>query len=393
MNTALLQRQEKSLLDDPKTLKKLELNFRKNAELNHSPKIDAAAAAFRYADWKGVNWNPEEHSLLFGTPLWDQSSPSQRVILNHLYWVAYYAQIISAEIATILLNQTAGAGLYGVEDFRLVCDTLDLETSQERAHIAGFKKVGEEVEETLFGRRLFTYPMRSMFDETMIFSAPGRIRKWWRSLQLRAYTMLSSGNAFIGCQYFTVRGLRTLNGKMIQQPLSRFCGGNPEEAPLPSRISHYHFMDESFHFNSSGIIAHDVIRSLKPPTRFEAWVANTALYGCQRDHYPFSIAIRGIFWYDPSLFETVYALLRSPVFGMEDGAAKDMMRRCFTEETPALHESAKVHETAVESYKTYLADLEYVWAANKEMTLMSRSSIEEYLRNTRAAFKSFCRKH
>ncbi|MFH7029315.1 MAG: hypothetical protein ACHBN1_28960 [Heteroscytonema crispum UTEX LB 1556] len=41
--------------------------------------------------------------------------------------MAYYSQIISAEIATIFFNQISAAGLYAPEDFRLVCDTLDLE--------------------------------------------------------------------------------------------------------------------------------------------------------------------------------------------------------------------------------------------------------------------------
>src|SRR6185295_12039960 len=116
------------------------------------------------------------------------------------------AQIISAEIATILLNQTSAAGLNSYEDFRLVCDTLDLETSQERSHIAAFKRIGEAVEQDLFGERVFTYPMRTMYAQTMIYADSDAISRFWRNIQLRAFSMLSSGNAFIGCQYFTVRG-------------------------------------------------------------------------------------------------------------------------------------------------------------------------------------------
>ena len=86
-------------------MQKLSLNHRRNKEQDHTRLMDEAAAAFRYEDCRGEYWNPEAQSLFYGTPVWDQASASQRVLLNQLYWVAYYSQIISAEIATILLNQ------------------------------------------------------------------------------------------------------------------------------------------------------------------------------------------------------------------------------------------------------------------------------------------------
>lgn len=383
----------RTLSRDSLAFKKLGLNFRRNKEQDQTQAIDAAAAAFRYEDCACESWNPEPFSLLHGTALWAQSSPSQRVLLNQLYWVAYYSQIVSAEIATILLNQTAGAGLYTMEDFRLVCDTLDLETAQERAHIAAFKKVGEETEAALFGKRVFTYPMRSMFSQTMVFADTDRIRDFWRNLQLRAYMMLSAGNAFIGCQYFTVRGVRTLNGKIVQHQLSRYYTEHPdqEKAPIPSRISYHHFMDESYHFNSSGIISHDVVKCLKEPTAFERWVANKGLAGCQEDHYWFSAAINGIFWYDPALYGQVFEILKSRHFGMNDDDALDMMEKCFGEESDGLHASFKTHQTALESYKTYLADLPFVNGHNKDMARMSRSDINGYLATARREMSAFRR--
>ena len=160
----------KGLLADKKTVRRLEINHSRNKAQDHTAMLDEGAAAFSYEDCRDQWWNPEEQSLLHGTPLWHESTDSQRMLLNQLYWVAYYSQVISAEIATIYFNQTSAAGLYGIEDFRLVCDTLDLESSQERAHIAAFKRVAESVEQELFGERLFTYPMRGPFAPTMIFS-------------------------------------------------------------------------------------------------------------------------------------------------------------------------------------------------------------------------------
>lgn len=387
MNRNLTQHQEKSLLDDASTLRKVELNHQKNRDQDHTANIDRCAASFDYAACRDAWWNPPEFSLLYATPLWDQSSESQRIVLNHLYWVAYYAQIISAEIATILLNQTSAAGLSSYEDFRSVCDMLDLETAQERSHIAAFKKVGEAVEEELFGDRLFTYPMRSMYVNTMIFADESAISRFWRSIQLRAFSLLSSGNAFIGCQYFAVRGLRTLNGKMVQHGLASITtkARDREATPLPSQISYYHFLDESFHFVSSRILTHDVIHSLPAPTTFERWVANKALAGCQRDHYHVSVAVKGLFWYEPALMTRVHRLLRSKVFGMDEGAAREMLWKCFAVENQAVEESFGVHRKAVQAYKKYLDPLAYVDRHNKSMAHMSRNSVPRYLATNQRA--------
>lgn len=391
MNKQLSQRQEKSLIEDSKTLRKLELNYRKNKTQDNTPSIDHLAEEFRYDNCKNAYWNPQRFSLLYATPLWELSDETQRVKLNQIYWVAYYSQIISAEIATIFFNQTSAAGLYSMEDFRLVCDTLDLESSQERAHIAAFKKIGEEFEQNVFGHRVFTYPMRGPFVDTMIHHNTGRVRRFWRWIQLHAYGLLSSGNAFIGCQYFAVRGVRTLNGKLIQHQLSQFYSKSEDKAsaPAPSQISYCHFLDESFHFNSSTIISHDVLKSVREPTRFEKWVANETLRGTQKDHYHFSTAINGLFWYDPALFPKIYRILRSRIFEMNDREAREIMHRCFAEESEGLQLSAASRETAIDAYRQYLADLDYVDRGNKEMTLMRQNSVAAHLETNRRELKKF----
>ncbi|MDM9382308.1 P-aminobenzoate N-oxygenase AurF [Chlorogloeopsis sp. ULAP01] len=384
---------QNTLLENQNIYKKLQINHTRNKQQDHTKLLDEAAASFRYEDCKDEYWNPEEFSLLYATPLWEQASPTQRIILNQLYWVAYYSQIISAEIATIYFNQTSAAGLYAQEDFRLVCDTLDLESSQERAHINAFRTVANQVEMALFGKRVFHYTMRSPFTETMVFADTNTWRRRWKKLQLQAFGLLSSDNTFLACQYFTVRGVRTLNGKLVQHKLSNYYQKHPnqETAPIPAKISYYHFMDESFHFNSSTIISHDVIHCLKPPTAFEKLVANLGIRGCQQDHYHFSVAINGIFWYDPALYSAVYQVLRSPVFDMSDAEAKDMMRECFTQETEGLHRSYKTHTEARESYKVYLEKLDYLWENNRQMSIMAANSIPKYLGIQKQAFANFLR--
>jgi hypothetical protein len=391
VQATLEQRQAPSIRDDATTVRKIALNYRRNKQQDHTAKIDAAAAAFDYAACRDQWWNPQPYSLLWGTPLWDGATERQRVLLNQLYWVAYYSQIVSAEIATIYFNQTCAAGLYALEDFRDVCDMLDLESAQERAHINAFKTISEAVEAALFGGRLFTYPMRTPFAETMVHFDTNAMKSWWKGLQLRAFGLVSSSNAFLACQYFTVRGLRTLNGKLVQHELSRYCAeaDDPEGAPIPSRVSLYHFHDESYHFNSSTILSRDVLRSVPKPTKYESMVANLGIRGCQKDHFHFSAAINGIFWYDPALYGRVYTLLTSPHFGLEHRAALEMMRRCFTEESDGLHESFRTHRTALESYKRYLEPLDYVTPDNKAMTRMAKSTVAGWIERNRKKFAMF----
>jgi hypothetical protein len=392
MNSPFEELNEPSLYRDEKTLRKLQLNHNRNKAQDHTALMEQAAGSFDYAACKHQWWNPVERSLLYGTVVWDQASESQRLLLNHLYWVAYYSQIISAEIATIFYNQTSAAGLYGLQDFRLVCDTLDLESAQERAHIHAFITVGESVESEVFNERLFTYPMRTPFTETMVFPDSNRIGAFWKQLQLRTYGLLSSGNAFIACQYFAVRGVRTLSGKLTQHALSRYYTELPDVdgAPLPAAISHFHFMDESFHFNSSTILAHDVLKILKTPTVFEKKVANMALEGCQRDHARFSVAVNGIFWHDPALYPVIYRLLRSPAFGLDRAGALELMRPCFTQESEGLQKAYETHATSLEHYRTFVEKLPYANATNREMRIMARASaIPHYLATNRAAMARF----
>lgn len=391
MNKNLFQTHNSTLTEDVKTLKRMEMAIKKSRELDQTENMDLSAKLFNLSECKNEMWNPEKFSLMYGTWLWDNSTEDQKIKLNQLYWIAYYAQITSAEIATIFFNQTAAAAMYGLEDFRIVCDTLDLESAQERAHINAFKVISEKYEEEVFGERIFTYPMRTPFVKTMLYSDLSKLQQWIRSWQLRTYSVLSSNSAFIGCQYFTVRGLRTLNGKMVQHQLSRYFTEHQdqENAPIPSKVSYYHFMDESFHFNTSCVISHDVINSLPEANKFEKMVANMSLEGCQKDHYNFSTAINGIFWYDPALYPLIYKVLRSKVFNMSHDEALVAMEKSFCHESEGMLQSHKTHLESIDSYKHYLADFKYINKTNKDMLIMSQNKMEKHLKTNIDAFKKF----
>lgn len=380
-----------ALSQDKKTSKKIAINHKRNKKQDHTELMDQCAKDFKYEDCKNEYWNPEEFSLLYATPLWIEADEGQRILLNQLFWVAYYSQIISAEVATIFFNQTSAAGMYALEGFRDVCDMLDLESAQERAHINAFKTVSDQFEEAVFGERVFSWEMRGPYAQTMIFPDSNKLKDWWKSLQLRSFGLLSAGNAFIASQYFTVRGMRTLNGKMVQQKLSLYYQRHPDQdnAPLPSAISYYHFMDESFHFNSSCILGHDLIGSLPKPTAFERMVGNKGIRGCQYDHRNFSAVVKGLFWYEPATFQAVYKVLRSDIFKMGDTEARHMMYRCFGEENDGNATSFDVLKTAADSYEKFLDPLDYVSDANRKMQVMRDTTLDGYLSTNRRALSRF----
>ena len=75
------------------------------------------------------------------------------------------------------------------------------------------------------------------FAETVLHSQTDRLQTFWKKLQRRAFSVLSSGNPFIACQYFTVRGLRTLNGKQVQQRLGQLSTWLGERDYLEDRFT------------------------------------------------------------------------------------------------------------------------------------------------------------
>jgi len=137
------------------------------------------------------------------------------------------------------------------------------------------------------------------------------------------------------------------------------------------------------------VISKDVVNSLPDPTRMESIIANTALLGCQKDHYNFSTAINGIFWHDPAVMPAIEKVLRSKHFGLNEKDARELMRKSFCEENEGMIASQKTHSTALDSYKQYLADMKYVWKANKEMSVMGKNTLAAHLETNRRAFRAF----
>ncbi len=393
MHSSLSQKHnQKSILSDDNLRKKLEFNRKQSEKQDQTELIEKCTQEFKYENCSHQYWNPIEFSLLHGTYLWEQASEKQKILLNQIYWIAYYSQIISAEVATIFFNQVAGAGLFAMEDFKILCDALDLESRQERCHINAFKTISEEAEWELFGERIFSYPMRGVFEHpTVIHWSNNQLKAQIRNLKLYGYVICASNSPFLASQYLTIRGIRTLNGKLVQHKLSKYYSGaaNKETISIPSAISYHHFIDESFHFNTSKTIGLELLDYLPKPNTFDKWIVNKLISGCQEDHNSFSVAINGIFWHDPALFKQIHKILKSKFFGFDSKDIKYIMEKCFTEESDGMHGSYATYKTARESYIMFLDNLDFVEANNRKMHIMSKTSVEATLKTNKQALKKF----
>ena len=149
-------------------------------------------------------------------------------------------------------------------------------------------------------------------------------------------------------------------------------------------------MDESYHFNTSRLVGLEVPRALEAPTRFERWVVNRGVAGCQRDHFHFSAAINGIFWYDPALYPAISpdAALAGVRHGRRRGARDDggVLH-------PRVGGARRVGEdprgrdrspTARSSSRSRWLD-----GANREMRHMRRNAVPQALARNRAALARF----
>ena len=132
--------------------KLINTTYQNNLDSDYTEKIAALTREFRYADNKATPWSEESHSLLFGTPLYEQASDAQRLALNHLSWFANYNYISNSETETVLYNQITGSVFKAVGGYDTLAAELTFETAQEYDHIKAFRKVGLLTATALIGR-------------------------------------------------------------------------------------------------------------------------------------------------------------------------------------------------------------------------------------------------
>ena len=138
-----------------KHLKLTEINYRRNTESDYTEKIEELDKNFNYSSNSNHYWSEPELSLLYGTPLYEEASPSQKLALNHLYWATQYNQTAATEANAVLYNQVTAGVFEAMGGYETLCQELDLETAQERHHIHAFHMMGYKTKKALLGQTGF----------------------------------------------------------------------------------------------------------------------------------------------------------------------------------------------------------------------------------------------
>jgi hypothetical protein len=374
-----------------KNLKLIEVNYKRNTSSNFTERMEHLQKEFSYADHQAHPWVHTEFSLLYGSPLYEQASTAQKLALNHLYWVCFYNYSIGGEVTTMVYNQLTCGAFYPLGGYETLCRELDVETSQERAHVEAFRNIGRQTELALMGEIVFERPMPNYVEAALIHPQRGA-RSFLRNLPPQFYAVQVGVSPYVASQYYTVRGLRNIQLKVKEYRHSQFCQDLEKAGafvPGPSAVSHYHYLDEAFHTATSQLISHELYKDFGKPSGTEIFAANLGILGVQRTMQDLSGAVPGIFSPDDHYFPLFYRMFQTPLFGMSATEALQMLERCFCHEHEGFHVAARYHEKALSDNRKYVDGLDHLWPINRELKIMARASIPAALKNNARAFQRF----
>ncbi|MBW4454225.1 MAG: hypothetical protein KME55_16805 [Nostoc indistinguendum CM1-VF10] len=132
----------------------MEKTYKNNQDSDYTEKIKELGQEFNYAKNSNYYWSKPDLSLLYGTPLYDAASDSQKLALNHLYWVGNYNHTAVSEASTSIYNMVTSGVFRAVGGYETLCDELDFETEQESYHIRTFQKIGYKSKMAIVGKTI-----------------------------------------------------------------------------------------------------------------------------------------------------------------------------------------------------------------------------------------------
>jgi hypothetical protein len=330
---------------EKKHVQLIEKTYRNNTNSDYTEKIEALGKNFDYSSNSNYYWGDPELSTLYGTPLYEEASPSQKLALNHLYWIGQYHHTAASEANTMLYNQVTSGVFVKLGGYETLCKELDFETFQERFHVKTFQKIGYKTKIALLGQESLRNPLSKKSNQLNGRSFPGQFNSQqllnritsltssssWDSLQestLRSIAKLmfrdkadyysqyleekgsqvipttSGGFAgvsappsvfkfltlnwgsspFMAAQYYSVRMIANMSLKTYEyRHYKRFkdLEKRQEFIPAPTEVSYYHLLDESFHTTMSQVISQEVYKDFPKPTASEKLMANAIVYLAQ----------------------------------------------------------------------------------------------------------------
>lgn len=421
--------------------KVVEVTYQSNVNSDYTEKIQELEKDFEYSTNSDYYWTEPEQSLLYGTPLYRAASSTQKKVLNHLYWVIQNNNTAASEVNTIIYNQVTAGVFEAVGGYETLCRALKLETSQEYHHIHAFQKIGYKTKIALLGKKRLSNsldgksnkttqkdsPFSEYQDSILRFIAKMMLKKqeycsseYLRELDkkneffptptqgsggrfappslLKFFTLNWGSSPFLACHYYALRYISNALLKNQEHPRSQYFKKLEKQGEFiaaPTAISHYHFLDESFHSTTSQIVGQDMYKDFPKPTAYEKFVANLAVYRAQRHvinyHGGLSIGLPARCFHDDSFFMNfIYHLLQTPLFDMSSREALYWMEKCFCHEHEGFAIASKYHKGFVADFRRFFDRLDYLWPVNREMRLIdSGGTVSEGLQSSIKLFKQF----
>lgn len=417
----------------------IEKTYKNNIDSDYTEKMESLGKNFDYSRNSNYFWGDPELSTLYGSPLYQEASQSQKLALNHLYWVGQYQHTASAESNTMLYNQITSGVFTHFGGYETLCQELDFETSQERHHINTFHRIGYKTKLALMGKESFGNPLHKKLnnqnkllpqlpelpnkqavqnftyrfltklmhqgkenyyseylkEKSEIPTATGGLAGVTASPSVFKYLSLNWGSSpFLAAQYYSVRMVANMSLKAYEHNyFKQFkeLDRKGEFIPDPIAVSYYHLLDESFHTTMSQTIAQEVYKDFPKPTMYEQLLSNVIVLLVQRGLLSgLSAALPATFRDDVDFMPAYYRLLTSPVFKMSQKDALYWMERCLCEEHEGYHINHKYHQTLLNDMRRFFGQLEYLWPVNREMRIMAEGgSIEKAVKRNQIAFKQF----
>lgn len=416
--------------------------YQSNIESDYTEKIAELGQNFDYRSNRDSYWGKPELSTLYGTPLYAEASESQKLALNHLYWVGQYNHTANSEANTMLYNQITEGVFAHYQDYQTLCQELRFETDQERYHIKTFQRIGYKTKIALLGKAglgnpfakksidALKEPQWRKFCQTSIEKAReatfrfvtrrmlgGQIDSYSRYLQehdgekipttsgglaeltgspsaFKFFTLNWGSSPFLASQYYAVRMIANMSLKTYEhQYFKHFRKLNKSKdfIPVPTAVSYYHLLDESFHTTMSQVISQELHRDFAQPTPYEKFVANLTIYLAQRGVLGgLSGGLPAVFRDDASFLVSFYRLLQSPLFEMSATEVLHWMEKCLCREHEGFHLNLKYHQRLHNEFRHFFAPLNYLWPVNREMNLMAAGgSIDLAIRNNIKSWQHF----
>lgn len=423
-------------------LKVINTTYHSNTDSDYTENIELLDKSFKYSDHSSYYWSQPEHSLLYGTPLYQAASPDQKLALNHLHWFTKYNYTAETETETIAFNQITSSVFKAIGGYETVCQELDLETEQEYTHVHAFRKMGLMSAIALIGKKPLQNLQRShsyksnlghnswvtsqyyalrYLAKNMLKSKEAYYSAYLSQLEAKEKYVVTtptkgilgrgisssyqgfftfnwgSGSPFLACQYYAARMMGNILLKGMEYPLVKYYRQLKKEGefvPAPTAVSYYHHLDEAYHTTMSRVLSKDMYKDFSRPTAYEKFVANMSIYMVQRASFG---GMSGVFPHrylqdDRFLMTFVYELLQSPLFGMSRSEALHWLEKSFCQEHEGFYLAKNNHQHLLLAFRRFFDDFDYLWPVNREMKLMAAGgNIARAIQNNTKTFKGFSR--